>query len=507
MPVAPEYLHLVYPGTFRAFLYGRASRDPKKKGRSVGDQLHEGRELCVRHDWPVVREFEDVDRSASRHARRGRDDFDAMIQGITAGECRIVVAWEASRYYRDLEAYLRLRNACASAGVLLCYNGQVYDLSKREDRKATAMDALNAEDEAEGIRERVVRTVRRRAEQGQPHGPVLWGYRRRYDPDSGDLIGQVPHEEHAQLVAEVFERTASGDSGYAIYHDFNQRGVPSPGGGRWAPYHISDMLRNPGYIGRRVHQGRDFAEASWDSIVDLETWQAVQQVLKDPTRTPTKLRAVNHLLSGIALCGPCDDRGDWTPLRVQKNRGFKAYMCHPHRAAGSKAFCVSLREDRMDAYVEEAVIAWLGSDEARGAFSVGESGRTASARLRLAHLTRQLDEARAAASRIGPDGEPGLSVTSLAALEASLVPQIREAEAESDASAMPPMVRDLMSKVDVEAAWDGLALGQRRMVLRNVVTVRLHRARVKGIRSIEPGRITLDFVGQPGFKPFLRGGA
>ncbi|MDX2863413.1 hypothetical protein, partial [Streptomyces scabiei] len=81
--------------------------------------------------------------------------------------------------------------------MLLCYNGQVYDLSKSADRKATAQDAVNAEGEADDIRERNLRTTRLNAKRGGAHGPVPDGYKRRYDPDSGDLVDQIPHPDRA----------------------------------------------------------------------------------------------------------------------------------------------------------------------------------------------------------------------------------------------------------------------------------------------------------------------
>src|SRR5690554_1084175 len=71
MPLAPEYLHMIHPGVvFHALLYGRNSRDPKKRGRPVEAQLTDGRDLCNRFDWHITEEFKDVGLSASRHARR-----------------------------------------------------------------------------------------------------------------------------------------------------------------------------------------------------------------------------------------------------------------------------------------------------------------------------------------------------------------------------------------------------------------------------------------------------
>ncbi|MBT2505109.1 recombinase family protein [Streptomyces sp. ISL-98] len=489
MPIAPEHVSLIYPGPFDAFLYGRASRDPKMKGRSVGGQLSDGRDLCKANDWPIKREFQDINRSASRYAKRDREEFEEMIEGIEAGECRILVAWEASRYYRDLEVYLRLRNVCMAAGVLLCYNGTVYDLSKRGDRKATAQDALQAEDEAEGIRDRNLRTVRQSAKAGTPHGRIRYGYARRYDPDTGELIEQYPHPERAPIVAEIFERVAAGETEYSILLDLRSRGERTPGNA-WDQYHLVDMLRSPTYVGRRVHQGKDFGPATWPGIVDEDLFNAVQRIVSNPARLTTKDWSVRHLLSGIARCGVCASAPH---LKVLKNRKYLSYQCH-------QRFDTVMRKELLDGYVETAVIMWLGSPAAVDAFRSTDSANAAErARTRRDALNAQLTEARQAAGRLRADGKPELSIVALAGLEADLQPQIEECERDMQVSSAPPMLRGLVGRPDVEAVWEGLTISQQRMILRLVVNVRLFKARVRGVRKIEPGRIGLTFIGQPGF--------
>lgn len=488
MPIAPEQLALLYPGPFDAYLYGRASRDPKKRGRSVRSQMREGRQVCNDNGWPIIGEYPDIDRSASRYAKRGREKFEEMIEGIERGVPRILVAFEASRYYRDLEVYIRLRNVCMSAGVLLCYNGTVYDLSKRADRKTTAQDAIQAEDEAEGIRERNLRTVRQNAQEGRPHGRLLYGYARRYDPDTGELIEQYPHPEQGLIVKEIFRRIAAGESSYAIVRDLRARGVTRHGR-PWAEHHLFTMLRNPAYVGRRIHQGVDIRAAAWDPIVDEDTFYTVKAIVTDPARRSTRERSIQHLLSGLVRCGACG-----ALLRVQKNRGYKAYIC-------SVSFCVSMREDWLDAYVEEAAVAWLSSPAAGAAFSPSAStdDQAGAARARLRALEGQLAEARSLAGTFGADGTPGLSIVSLAALEGQLVPQIEQARQEAETVAVPPAVRDLVDRGRIDALWEGYSLHQKRTVLRLIVQPSLNRARVSGLRRIEPGRITLAFYGSPGF--------
>ena len=430
MPIAPEYLHMVHPDVvFDALLYGRASRDPKKKGRSVADQIATGREMCEAYNWPIAEVFDqDVDRSASRHAKRKRRDFEALIESIEAGRGRIVVAFEASRYYRDVEAYILLRNACMNNNVLLCYNGQVYDLSKREDRKATAMDAIAAEDEAEGIRDRNLRTTRATAKKGTPHGRVLYGYARRYDPDSGELIEQYEHPERGPIVLDIFKRIAAGETEYSIVRSLREDGERLPGI-KWDLYHLRTMLRNPGYAGQRVFQGEVIGKASWPAIVPQELFDQVQQIVGDESRKTTKDWSVKHLLSGIARCGECGDRPHLRTVKTR--RGARAYQC-------SQGYHTMMRTELLEGYVEEALLGWL----------------------RL----------------------------------------IKKAKQETEVVEAPPLVRGLIGAEDVDDRWEALAVEQQRTVVRACVNVRLNRARARGVRSIEPGRITLVFAGEEGFR-------
>ena len=502
MPIDPSYLHLVFPEvrSWDCFLYGRNSVDPKKKGRSVSDQLKDGRTMADQYGWPVKDVFKDTGLSASRHARKKRDDFEDMLARIEAREARIVVAFEASRYYRDLEAYVRLRNACYASGVLLCYNGQLYDLSKRGDRKATAMDAVGAEDELEGIRDRNLRTARIWAEKGGPHGPAPYGFRRIYDADTGDLLDQVADGDRAKHVLNLFEGYRAGKTMSSMAKALNELGEVTRLAKPWNDRGVRAVLRNKAYIGIRSHKGVEH-DGTWDGIVPEKLFSEVQLLLDAETRGPggPGSTALKYWLSGLALCATHEGAAIPYSARLKSDitsRGRRIYRC--------KSGDLSINAALFEAYVEESVVEWLSSKEARRAFQKPKDGTAAKkARAVLRGIERQLAEAQEQAATFDDQGNPLLSSASLGALEKRLRPlRMREEATLKRAQAtIPAIIDDLLGNPLADQVWDHLELNQKRFVLNHVVTVRLHPARAMGVKSIEPGRVTLSFRGQPGFVP------
>ncbi|MEU9349068.1 recombinase family protein [Streptomyces sp. NPDC048278] len=494
MPIAPEYLHLVRPdlAPFDAYLYGRNSVG--KRARSVTDQLAEGRDLCDTNGWPVADVFKDPGVSASRHARKRRRDFEAMLEGIAARGCRIVVAFEASRYYRDLEIYVRLRKACHEAGVLLCYNGTVYDLSKREDRKATAMDAVSAEDEAEGIRDRNLRTTRRVLAEGKPHGPAALGFKRVYDPDTGDLTEQVTDPDWSPVVSDIFTWAEAGKSYDHIRQKLREAGRSTRYGNDFGDSTLRTILRNRAYIGRRMHYGDDAGDGTWSGFIPEERFNNVQDILDERASDGTHDTAVKYVYSGIGWCG---EHLDVDPLlrRTTNRTGRGIYRCELKH--------IAVDESKFEAYCDESILKWLSSRQAAEAFRAGDSSSSATARKArtlLKGYQRQLKEARAKARMFRADGTPMLSIDSLADLESELLPRIARAEQDARVLSIPPVVRDLVGNPEADAVWDALDIGEKRLVVRRVVNIRLFKARAPGVKSIEPGRVQLTFYGEPGFQ-------
>jgi DNA invertase Pin-like site-specific DNA recombinase len=482
VPMTPEK-------PLRAYVYDRNSRVINGRLTSTEDQRIENRRLCERNGWKIAGEFSDPGRSASRYAKVAREDYDRMLEGIRAGDCDVLVIWEASRGYRSAETFIQLRNLLEQKKVLLCYNGRTHDMSNRSDRFMTLLDAARAEDEAEGIRDRILRTTRRTAERGRPHGRIPYGYKREYDQETGELVRQVIHEPEAAIVREAAERVAAGQSLYRIAKDFDKRGIPAPGGDRyeWTILAVRNILMRPTNAAQRQHQGVVVGEAKWDPILDDELYYTVTGILNDPARRTQRDSTIKYLLSGIALCGPCHEEGSKRVLRPMNVTSARSYTC-------PKCFRASARCHLLDEYVQHTALAYVERPEFAAALELKSGGdEITSALAELKALEAQLDEARRAAATF-QNGRFLLSPLSLAALEEQLLPRVEAARQRAQDPGIPAVVRRLAAAgPGAGDVWDELDLLEKRMALRGLAVIRVNRAG-QGVRGIKPGRVVFDWI-------------
>ncbi|MEU5307094.1 recombinase family protein [Streptomyces noursei] len=229
--VATRDARFPYAG-LRGGIYARKSayRGAKaNRGRSVREQLDAGHADANRHRINVVGEYIDDGRSASRHgADVERDDFERLLRDVEGDALDIVIAWASTRLQRDLAVYVRLRDTCWVNGVLWCYGGKVYDLSNKDDRFRTGLDALLGEREVDEMRDNVLRSLRANAASGKPHGLSPYGYQRVYDTYTRAFVCVAINFEQAEVVREICRRVANGETYLGIARDLNEREVPVP---------------------------------------------------------------------------------------------------------------------------------------------------------------------------------------------------------------------------------------------------------------------------------------
>ncbi len=460
--------------SLRAVIYTRVSSDPNDRGRSVTEQEAECQADCRRNGWEVVRVFSDNDRSASRYATKDRTEHQKLIKFIQSGGADVLVTWESSRAQRDLSAYVRLRELCEQYGILWSYKGRVYDMTDPRDRRTTAYDAISDEGASDETRERVLRTVRANAAKGRPHGKLLYGYRREYDATTRELIDQVPDPVTSEVVKEAARRVLAGETPYSIAQDFVRRGIPTPRSGKgWDLTQVKRLCINPGYAGKRVHQGKVVGDASWPAIISEVDHLTLVAKLGDPSRRSQRDSAIRHLLSGVAVCGVCGGR-----IRVQKNRGGLGYLC-------VDGFHVSRRETDVDEFVTELVLARLERPDLADAFTETADAETAAALMEAREKRARLDGFYDAAAA----GE--LTPQALARIEARLLPEIDAADRRARAAVTSPLVA-ATAGVNARKHWAKLSLPQRREIVSTLMTVRIMPTR-RGSRTFDPESVAIEW--------------
>ena len=284
----------------------------------------------------------------------------------------------------------------------------------------------------------------------------------------------MPDPETSAVVQEAAQRVLAGETPYAVAQDFDRRGIPTPRGGKgWDLTQVKRLCVNPGYAGKRVHQGRVVGDGTWPPILDEGTHFALVARLGDPQRRTVRDSAIKHLLSGIAVCGVCGGR-----CRVQKNRGFLAYLC-------VDKFCVSRSEVDVDDLVTEVTVRRLERPDLADVLTQTADAETstalAEAREKRARLEGFYDAAAA--------GE--LTPAALGRIEARLLPEIEAADRRARAAVTSPLVA-ATAGIDARARWAKLSLPQRREIISTLMVVRIMPT-VRGARTFRPESVQIEW--------------
>ncbi|MDJ0356056.1 recombinase family protein [Paenarthrobacter sp. PH39-S1] len=366
----------------RAATYLRISQDRENTRLGVDRHREDAEALIAARQWAPVGVYEDNDISGKGHKKRPA--FERLLKDIGSGLIDVVVAQEWPRLERNRADGVRIIEAAQRDHVLLTFaKGSDIDCTTAAGRLSADMFSAIARNEIEVKAERQSRAQRQRAEQGRPpKGVRPLGY-----ASNGDVI-----EHEAEAVRKIYAAFSSGASLRAIAAALSggesenlpsipplprhnrslmiERNVrragdgleprPVPDDSPWVSSTIMGILRNPRYAGYSTYTPKevlangdrrrswraqilrdDHGEpilGTWNRIVDLDAWEAVQDRLDDPARVTNRVGTDRkHLGSGLYRCGVCDK-----PVKTHSQR----YRCEGH---------VMRSREQIDDFVVETV--------------------------------------------------------------------------------------------------------------------------------------------------------
>lgn len=273
--------------------------------------------------------------------------------------------------------------------------------------------------------------------------------------------------EEAEVIRNAVESILSGTSLRSIAKSLRDTDVPTVTGGRWTAESLRDIVMKPLNAGIVVYQGEETdVRLPDDPIITEEQHRAVVATLSDPDRISrghresAPGRAPSWLGSGLYFC-VC---GSTMALQGGRDRE-PAYRCGRD---GNEVGDTHVRRNaaKLDTYVRDVVVERLSRPDAINLITSVESTVDTKALTAEANALReQLDE-------FARDRVDGL-ITRAQMLVGTERINIRltaiSAQLASATNRSP--LTSLIGVADVRKAWDELFLGEKRTVVRELMTV------------------------------------
>ncbi|MCH5677986.1 recombinase family protein [Streptomyces gilvus] len=442
----------------------------KKRGTSLSRQGSDNAVSASDNAWRLHPEpYIDDGLSASRYARKNRDDFEKLIADLQTGPtgrdsrfgADVLMLWESSRGSRKVGEWVEFIELCEAKHVLfwVTTHERLYDPRNGRDRKSLLEDAVDSEYESYKTHRRTSGTVAFQASIGRPHGAPPDGLMPVYDEKTGDLVTWVEDPDRAHIPRELFRLLEEGVSLTEIERRFRAAGYLNRSGSPYSREHLRQSALKHAYAGLRSYDGHVF-EGTWDGIVDPARFWAVQRILNAPHRKTTRGGRASHELTGSLWCSRC-------LIPITKIRDEVAYQC--------TGCWLRIQKGPVDDYIigtkEEpgALLAFLARRDLykRLAARDGDDQELRELRARLEQARAERDEFRSAkGSNLA---EAMVLANSLSAKEQ----EVTELEAhERDLSLPPSVAKMIRPDTDVWESWEEATVSARREVARVVLSER-----------------------------------
>ncbi|WP_060952429.1 recombinase family protein [Streptomyces hygroscopicus] len=459
----------------------------KKGGTSLEDQGEDNKAAADENDWDLGEPYIDDGLSASRYARKRRDDFDQLVADLESGptgrESRfgadILMLWESSRGSRRVGEWVSFIELCETKRVRIWVttHERLYDPANGRDRKALIDDAVDSEYESYKTHRRVSRTAPREARRGRPHGKAPYGLMPVYDVATGKLITWTADPDRAHVIQELFERLEEGHSFAAIERAFLLAGYLNKSGRPFTHGHLRRLAVTHAYAGLRYYKGTVY-EGTWDGIVPRPRFWNVYRLVTDSSRITTSRTAAAHALTAGLWCGRCDTL---LSFRMEKERK-PVYRC---KQCGIKIQRAPVDELIIGKPKDLGILlAYLARDDIYDVLRAPGSDDAAVREVRddLARLRAERDELRNATG--ATLAEVRLLANSLQVKEA----EVSALEARERELTVPASVLSIVQPgLDVWQSWRDAPIGARRATVRLIMSPRyLGRACI--LPSPRPGR-------------------
>ncbi|RBM19074.1 recombinase family protein [Streptomyces sp. PT12] len=460
--------------------YLRVSQDRSGQRRSVTDQHGENEEIAAEHGITISGDpYTDNDLSASRYARKQREDFARLMNDLGSGQfgANVLIPWEASRGSRQMTEWVQLIEVCAEKRVRIFVTSheRLYDPRNGRDRSVLYDEANKGEYSSYETSERIKRTARRLARAGRPYALAPYGFRPVYDQATGDLVNWVEDRPASRVPKILFHALVRGISFKRVERYLAQRGYLTHRGRPFSHQRLLAMAHIHAYAGLKVHipnevdgepvrrrgvKNPQITKAVWEPLVSPEVFWKVQKILADPSRRTYRHGRAVHELTAAVRCDVCGSL-----VRVKSPDSPKAiYVCKDNQ-------CVQISKAAVDSVLigdaakPGALLRYLASDAVYRDFAAPPRDDARAARIRAKLAELRAEKAVCENTETKTAAEAMMIAKTLDGITAD----IAALEATEQATAMPETLRSLVAPgEDIAQRWARIELTARREAVRLV---------------------------------------
>ena len=393
----------------QAIISARVSTDDQAKhGYSLPDQIAQCRAKAKELGATTIIECVDEGISGDVLERPGLTRARQLIRN---GGVSYFICYDPDRLARKLSHQLLLTEEIERSGCKLVFIN--FDWKNNpEGRLFYSLRGAIAEFEKEKIKERTMRGLRQKAEQGGlTHDPRAFGYKYNKETNNLDI---VPEEaEIYRMMSRWFLREQLGYSGIAAR--LTEMGIPTKRGAKtWAATTVSRMMTNTLYkgefwiqryntVGKKSNKYRkpveririkerpkeDWVLIEVPSIIDDVTHQAHLRQAERISRLYKKRTFHGHyLLSGLLRCGLCGAAMSGTT----NHRKQRYHRCNARNQSNKTCSLDYFRAEKLERPIWKKVSGWLEDPESLIAAMRSQVEHPGSD-LDLSVIERHLDEA------------------------------------------------------------------------------------------------------------------
>ncbi len=336
-----------------AVIYCRVSSVAQtKRGDGLGSQETRCREYARMKGYKIVKRFDD-DLTGKVVKRPG---MSAMLKYLRRhrAENYVVLIDDISRLARDVEAHWELRRTIIEAGGRL-ESPSIEFKHDADSRMVENVLAGAAQHQREKNAEQTFHRMRARLMNGYWVFSRPRGYRYEKTRTHGKMLTR--DEPLAAIVQEALEGFAFGrfDTKFEVKR-FLESCPDFPkdrANGEVRHQRVAELLTQPLYAGYLEAPRWDISlrKANHEPLISLETYEKIQQRLKDGARAPfRKDISEDFPLRGFVTCGDCGKplTACWSKSKTGKKHPY--YLCYNRQCESHRK---SIKRDEMEAQFED----------------------------------------------------------------------------------------------------------------------------------------------------------